>query len=368
MNVLHTPPGVSHVAEMTVNPQKTGKSVNLNDLTTIELKEVLKGEGLSDKGKVKADFVERLRKHAVELGDENYTFVLRKYPQFVKRTTPIMNNDGNEGDGESKNRGNIELVLMMMSQLIQQILESQAQMVQMVNKCMSQYPMANIPSPLAEKRVQFDQSAPTICEGEGRNEGTQTGNVGEQRVTLTTSRNVSNDHTGRQPAYDRGFDNGVAEMGMRRSRVGNVNHDIANNNEMGNESGECSESEGPNGVGSETSDGSDNNACEWITKSNRRKNRKGKRETKVVVFSDPFLSVTKFNSKDLTPPFREWYNTEYHPVALQVGLSDRESCKRMRSHLDYVAKQAYDLAVEQYGFDLYRFVIICVPGLRQRKS
>ena len=45
---------------------------------------------------------------------------------------------------------------------------------------------------------------------------------------------------------------------------------------MGNESTECSESEGPNGVGSETSDGSDNNACKWITKSNRRKNRKGK--------------------------------------------------------------------------------------------
>ena len=112
MNVLHTPPGVSHVAEMTVNPQKTGKSVNLNDLTTIELKEVLKGEGLSDKGKVKADFVERLRKHAVELGDENYTFILRKYPQFVKRTTPIMSNDGNEGDGESKNRCNTESALM----------------------------------------------------------------------------------------------------------------------------------------------------------------------------------------------------------------------------------------------------------------
>ena len=71
-----------------------------------------------------------------------------------------------------------------------------------------------------------------------------------------------------------------------------------------------------------------------------------------MVFSDPFLSVTKFNSKDLTPPFREWYNTEYQPVALQAGLNDRESCKHMRSHMDYAAKQAYDLAVAQHGFKL----------------
>ena len=39
-------------------------------------------------------------------------------------------------------------------------------------------------------------------------------------------------------------------------------------------------------------------------------------------------------------------------MALQAGLSDRESCKRMRSHMDYAAKQAYDLAVEQHGFKL----------------
>ena len=147
-------------------------------------------------------------------------------------------------------------------------------------------------------------------------------------------------HTGRQPIYDKGFDNGVAEMRMRRARVSDVDHDIGtgNDNEIGNESTEYSESEGPDFVGSNTSDSSDNNVCKWKTKSNRRKNGKGKHESKYVVFSDPFLSITKFDSKKLTPPFKEWYHTEYHPVTLQVGLSDRESCKRMRSHMDYASK------------------------------
>ena len=88
-------------------------------------------------------------------------------------------------------------------------MESQAQMVQMVSKCMSQYPMANIPSPLAEKRVQFDQSAPVICEGEGRNEGTHTGNIGE-RVTLATNRNKGSDQIGRQPTYSDEFTNCIS--------------------------------------------------------------------------------------------------------------------------------------------------------------
>ena len=39
-------------------------------------------------------------------------------------------------------------------------------------------------------------------------------------------------------------------------------------------------------------------------------------------------------------------------MALQVGLDSKESCKRIRSHLDYSAKQAYDLAVGLHGFDL----------------
>ena len=59
-----------------------------------------------------------------------------------------------------------------------------------------------------------------------------------------------------------------------------------------------------------------------------------------------------FNSDTLKPPFKEWFNTEYSPVALQAGLNDRESCKRMRSHMDYAAKQAYDIATEIHGYDL----------------
>ena len=61
MNVLHSPPGVSHVAEMTVIPQETGK-IDPNAFSITGLKEILKGEGLSTKGKVKADYVHRLQK------------------------------------------------------------------------------------------------------------------------------------------------------------------------------------------------------------------------------------------------------------------------------------------------------------------
>ena len=159
--------------------------------------------------------------------------------------------------------------------------------------------MSGIPSPIPQ--VRFDQNPPLIHGDNGRSEGTHTDNVNERRVTLARNRNQGTDHTGRQPAHNRGFDNG--DMGMRRSRVGNVNHDIGNDNEMGNESqthSECSESEGPNGVGSETSDGSDGNAGNWITKSNRRKHRRGKNGNKYVVFSDPFLSIAKFDSKKLS--------------------------------------------------------------------
>ena len=79
-----------------------------------------------------------------------------------------------------------------------------------------------------------------------------------------------------------------------------------------------------------------------------------------MIVSDPFTSVTRFNSETLKPPFKEWFNTEYSPVALQAGLHDRESCKRMRSHLDYAAKQAYDIATEIHGFLSIRYAIICI--------
>ena len=47
----------------------------------------------------------------------------------------------------------------------------------------------------------------------GRNEDTHTGNVNERRVALARNRNQGIDHTGRQPAYDKGFDNGVVRNG-----------------------------------------------------------------------------------------------------------------------------------------------------------
>ena len=83
---MHSPPQKGRETERVDKSQETD-NIDLNTLTVNEIKEILIGEGLSDKGKVKADYVQRLHKHAVELGDENYTFILRKYPQFAKRAT-----------------------------------------------------------------------------------------------------------------------------------------------------------------------------------------------------------------------------------------------------------------------------------------
>ena len=164
---------------------------------------------------------------------------------------------------------------------------------------------------------------------------------------------MGNEQTGNQTIYSDGFDNDIRAMGFERPPNGDTGYDNTGRGyNRGNENGEDSESESSEGVGTNTSDGSDDNAHIWQTKPSRRGKRKGKRESRYVVLSDPFLSITKFDSKKLAPPFKEWYSTEYHPVALQVGLSDKESCKRMRSHLDYAAKQAYDLAVDQHDFKL----------------
>ena len=277
-----------------------------------------------------------------------------------KRLVPDQNVLG-MSDGASHQ--NI-LVMQMLQQMVQQTrhqehqvqlqIEGQAQIVQMLKVIMNERPVSNIPSPLPEKRVWFDQNASTVCENDGRHEGTQTGNVNEPRVTLAThSKNVGNDQTGKQTIYSDGFENGLRAREFERPLNGDTGYDSTGKGyDRGNENNVDSESESSDGVGANSSDSSDDNAYAWQTKSSRRGKRKGRRESKYVVFSDPFSSVTKFNSKALTPPFKEWYNTEYQPVALQVGLSDKESCKRMRSHMDYAAKQAYDLAVEQHGFKL----------------
>ena len=96
--MIHTPPGKGRETEMPGVSQETGKIIDLTEFTITEIKEILKGEGVSDKGKIKADYVQRLQKYAVEQGDENYTFVLEKYPHIVKRTPPIMNIGNNKGD------------------------------------------------------------------------------------------------------------------------------------------------------------------------------------------------------------------------------------------------------------------------------
>ena len=232
-------------------------------------------------------------------------------------------------------------------------LEGQAQIMQMLKAIMSERPVSHIPSPLPEKRVWFDQNAPTICEGDGRNEGNHTGNVNERLVNLATNKNVGNDQMGRQPIFDDEFENDLRARESGRP-FGGVGYDgTGKGNKRGNENIEDSESEGTDGVTERT-----RLTVQTITltcgKQNLADEVNGKGNVKVSMWCSQIhsLSVTKFNSKGLTPPFREWYNTEYQPVALQAGLSDRESCKRMRSHMDYAAKQAYDLAVEQYGFKL----------------
>ena len=162
------------------------------------------------------------------------------------------------------------------------------------------------------------------------------------------------DQTGKQPIYNDEFASGLPERESKRSHQSDTGYDYntGKGHERYDESSEDSESNRSNDSRSNSSDTSDDNTHIWRTKPSQRRKRKSKRENKFLVLSDPFTSVSRFNSKTLTPPFKEWYNTEYQPVALQAGLSDRESCKRMRSYMDYAAKQAYDLAIGIHGFDL----------------
>ena len=90
MTLPRSPIGQGKGIDHTQNPpnQETGKNISLNDLSTNDLKEILKGEGLSDKGKVKADYVQRLEKYAVEKGDGSYQFIIDRYPHLVKSTLP----------------------------------------------------------------------------------------------------------------------------------------------------------------------------------------------------------------------------------------------------------------------------------------
>ena len=106
MNVLHTPPGVSRVAETTVNPPETGK-IDPNAFSITGLKEILRGEGLSSKGKVKADYIQRLQKYAVEKGDEKYAFIAEKYLHLMKRTPPCVNNIDNETEIDSEDDSHV---------------------------------------------------------------------------------------------------------------------------------------------------------------------------------------------------------------------------------------------------------------------
>ena len=99
MSLVHSPPGKGRETEMPGVSQETGKIIDPTEFTITEIKEILKGEGLSDKGKIKADYVQRLQKHAVEKGDENYTFVVEKYPHIARRNSTTMNIGNNEGDG-----------------------------------------------------------------------------------------------------------------------------------------------------------------------------------------------------------------------------------------------------------------------------
>ena len=86
--MIHSPPGKGRETEMQGISQETGKNIDPNDFTITEIKEILNGEGLSDKGKVKADYVQRLQKYAVEMGDVNYTFVVDEIPTSRKTNPP----------------------------------------------------------------------------------------------------------------------------------------------------------------------------------------------------------------------------------------------------------------------------------------
>ena len=233
-------------------------------------------------------------------------------------------------------------------QMMQQQMEGQAQMVQMVRTFMSEHPMANVPSSSNETKPIIDQGTHTFSGNEGKGHLTYSGNEGRKRVSMASSKELPSKDT---PGKNVSFESNASVVHPRYSHESDMNYDDreGKGKEMSDENPQSNESTDSNGS---TSDDSDDNSHIWRTKPSRRRKRKNKRENKFLVLSDPFTSVTAFNSKTLTPPFREWYNTEYRPVALQAGLSDQESCKKMRSHMDYAAKQAYDIATEIHGYDL----------------
>ena len=106
MAFIHSPPVKGREIEMLGIPQESGKIIDPTEFTINEIKEILKGEGLPEKGKVKADYVQRLQEHAVGMGDENYTFVVKKYPHIARRnsTTVDIGNDERKGNSVSDDR------------------------------------------------------------------------------------------------------------------------------------------------------------------------------------------------------------------------------------------------------------------------
>ena len=101
MAFIHSPPVKGRETEMSGIPQETGKIIDPTEFTINEIKEILKGEGLPEKGKIKADYVQRLHEHAVEMGDENYTFVVKKYPHIARRNSTTVDIGSNERKGNS---------------------------------------------------------------------------------------------------------------------------------------------------------------------------------------------------------------------------------------------------------------------------
>ena len=112
MNVLRTPPPNGQETDMSGKPQETG-DIDLNAFTVNEIKEILKGEGLSEKGK-KVDLVQRLQDYAVARGDATYRFIIGKYPHVVKPAPPIMS-DGENVEDVSDNEGQVATALATVS-------------------------------------------------------------------------------------------------------------------------------------------------------------------------------------------------------------------------------------------------------------
>ena len=95
--MIRTPPRNGHETDTPNNPQETGKNIDPNEFTVTEIKEILKGEGLSEKGK-KVDLVQRLQNYATERMMRITTSSLDKYPHLVKPTTPPPPTKDDEDD------------------------------------------------------------------------------------------------------------------------------------------------------------------------------------------------------------------------------------------------------------------------------